>query len=494
MTRGRLLLAFLCLTALLAVPDAYATRPLETAIYDPQGFDDADRDNAFQHVAAADAGAARVSVSWSRIAPEGFVKPDNFDASDPLDPAYRFQALDAQVIAATQAGLQPIVTIVNAPLWAERGDEGRQGARHPDRGELGKFAEALARRYSGSVPGLPRVRYWQAWNEPNLYLYLVPQFKDSPLDKRVKPGTPAVSPGIYRGYVRVVSRAVRGVHRSNKVIAGSLAPFGHTSRTRHGVRPIRFMREFLCMTARNRPKPGCKAPRFDIWSTHPYTEGGPLHSAAGRGNVSMGDLPEMRRVLDAARRAGHVSRHVRFWVTEFSWDTRPPDRGGVPTKLHVRWLAEAFYRMWQQGVSLVTWFKIRDDAKPIGDSLYTYQSGLYFNCGDGCYRAKRSLTAFRFPFIAYDKGKHVKVWGRTPGGTRGTVLIEQRRKRGGWRRLDKLRVGRSGVFRSRPKKPGPGAVRARMTKPVRERSLAFGLWASPDADIHVFGAIDQPKP
>lgn len=80
----------------------------------------------------AGAGIVRLSVSWSRIAPEGFVKPDGFDARDPMDPAYRFEALDAQVVAATAAGLQPIVTIVNAPLWAERGNVGRQGIRNPD--------------------------------------------------------------------------------------------------------------------------------------------------------------------------------------------------------------------------------------------------------------------------------------------------------------------------------------------------------------------------
>jgi hypothetical protein len=483
----RILILALCLAALVAAPDAAAFRPFETAIADPTAFDAPTRDTAFQHVADAGAGVVRLAVSWSRIAPAGTVKPDGFDARDPLDPAYRFEALDEQVVAATGAGLQPIVTIVEAPRWAERGDAGRQGGRKPDPAELGAFAEAVARRYSGSVLDLPRVRYWQAWNEPNIHLYLMPQFKNTPLKKRVKPGTPAVSPVIYRKFVNVVSRAVRAVRRSNKVIAGGLAPFGHYGRTRHAVKPIRFMREFLCMKTANRPDPHCNAPRFDIWSTHPYTEGGPLHSASVPGNVSLGDLPEMRQVLDAARRQGRIRRNVRFWVTEFSWDTRPPDKKGVPMFLHARWLSEAFFRMWQQGVSLVTWFKIRDETEPIDNSVYIYESGLYFNCGEGCYRAKRSFKAFRFPFIAFHKNRRVKVWGRTPGGTPGTVVIEQHQKHDGWRRLKKLRTDGSGIFRARPKRHGFGEVRARMTKPARERSLAFGLWKSPDADIVPFG-------
>ena len=66
MTRGRLAICVLGLSALLA-PGVAAARGLETAIYDTTAFDSADRDNAFQHVAEAGAGAARVSVSWSRI-------------------------------------------------------------------------------------------------------------------------------------------------------------------------------------------------------------------------------------------------------------------------------------------------------------------------------------------------------------------------------------------------------------------------------------------
>ena len=488
----RLLICLTCVAALVVAPGTAGARSLDTAIYDPAAFDNASRDTAFQHVADAGASLVRLSVSWSRIAPEGFVKPDGFDARDPMDPAYRFEALDAQVVAARAAGLQPIVTIVNAPLWAERGNVGRQGIRNPDPAEAGEFAEALARRYSGSVPGLPRVRYWQLWNEPNLFLHFMPQF-ETPFDKDVQPGTPAVSPVLYRKLARAMARAIRGVDASNKLIAGGLAPFGHADKNRHAVRPLRFMREFLCLTDANRPKPGCKPVRFDIWSTHPYTEGGPFHSAASLGNVSLGDLPEMRGVLDAARRTGQVGRHVQFWVTEFSWDTRPPDSGGVPIALHIRWVAEALYNMWTQHVRVVTWFKIRDDEiTPHGpnwrnDSVYSYQSGLFARCGDDCYQAKQSLRAFRFPFVAFGQVGHVKVWGRTPYGKRARVVIEQRRKRGGWRRLARLRTTRSGIFISRLRRHGPGAVRARIGGNPGERSLPYKLESTPDADVRIFG-------
>ena len=90
----------------------------------------------------------------------------------------------------------------------------------------------------------------------------------------------------------------------------------------------------------------------------------PTHHADLPNDISLPDLWKMRRLLDAAVRAGTLKSRgpVRFWVTEFAWDTSPPDPKGVPEELHARWVAEALYRMWAQGVSLVTWFLIRDQS------------------------------------------------------------------------------------------------------------------------------------
>jgi hypothetical protein len=204
----------------------------------------------------------------------------------------------------------------------------------------------------------------------------------------------------------------------------------------------------------------------------------------------MGDLPEMRRVLNAAIRAGKIDsrRKVGFWVTEFSWETKQPDDEGVPMKLHARWVAEALYRMWQQGVSLVTWFKIRDETETRPDG-YRLESGLYFNCPGlelGCYRPKRSLTAFRFPFVAFDTGRRVKFWGRTPAGVRAQVIVEQKRRAGGWKLLERIGTNRYGVFKDRLK-AGRGPLRARTLEPSRERSLPFELKPTPDMPVRIFG-------
>jgi len=47
-------------------------------------------------------------------------------------------------------------------------------------------------------------------------------------------------------------------------------------------------------------------------------------------------------------------------VTEFSWDTTPPDPKGVPVQLEARWVPQALYQAWKSGVSFFNWGGLRD--------------------------------------------------------------------------------------------------------------------------------------
>ena len=50
------------------------------------------------------------------------------------------------------------------------------------------------------------------------------------------------------------------------------------------------------------------------------------------------DQDERKRLLNAAveQKRFASSRRVAFWVTEFGWDTKPPDPKGVPLREHAR--------------------------------------------------------------------------------------------------------------------------------------------------------------
>ena len=105
--------------------------------------------------------------------------------------------------------------------------------------------------------------------------------------------------------------------------------------------------------------------------------------------------------------------------------------------------------MWQSGVSLVTWFQLI--VLPLRTSRF--QSGLYYRNGTP---KRRSLAAFRFPFVAFARSGAVTVWGRVPpsetgGWQRGeTVVVERRSSAGGaWRKFRTLSTNGAGMFSAR---------------------------------------------
>ena len=482
---GLLALLVLAAGAGILARDAHGSGPLETAFLPAEPFMD-DNGLTLRRVRASGASTLRLFLNWRTVAPAGAARnrPD-FNARNPDDPAYNWEDFDRQVTAVAEAGLKPLVTIHSAPQWAYPADaEINAVAFRPDPVQLGHFAYAAARRYSGQVEGLPRVRLWQAWNEPNISIMLRPQLV----------GGRPVSPGLYRALVNAIAAGVKAVHPDNLVVAGGTAPFRditpEVQRQNKRWGPLTFMRELLCLSRTLRPTCSARV-RFDIWSHHPYTSGGPTHEALLPDDVSLGDLPEMRRVLNAAVRAGHVRSRgkPRFWVTEFSWDSKPPDPQGVPTVLHTRWVAEALYRMWQNGVSLVTWFSIRD--QPLATSYY--QSGLFYRGGTvAADRPKPALRAFRFPFVAFVERGGVRVWGRTPGGKPGAVVVEQS-FRGGWKRLGVLQAGTNGIFGRVFRTGTSGTVRARLANGT-DRAAAFSLKPVPDRFFTPFGAVNlEPK-
>jgi len=338
---------------------------------------------------------------------------------------------------------------------------------------------AVGKRYSGSFESLPRVQYWAIWNEPNLNTFLAPQTSNKK----------AFAPGWYRSMLNAAADAVHAVNSSNVVIGGETAPFGVGAVSRTATKPIDFMEKVLCISEKRvvnkrtkqvtyTYKSACKTKtKFDIWSHHPYTQGGPTTKAKLHGNVSLGDMGEMRTVLNAAIKAKHVvsGKKVRLWVTEFSWDSKPPDRKGVPVALETRWVAQMLYQTWSSGVSLVSWFILRD--QPLASS--DWQSGLYYaRSSISKDRAKPVLRAFRFPFVALPQtvnGKTtVLLWGRTPASKSGSVVIE--RKSGStWKKVKTLSANRYGIFQTRISRPAKtSSLRARLPN-GSDKSADFAL-------------------
>jgi hypothetical protein len=449
--------------------------PLRTAVVEPPIFDLSDADVIYSRIHGAGATMVRTTLSWYGIAPQD--PPETFNAEDPFDTAYDWTRSDAKITAALAHGLEPYLVLTDAPVWARTGQKGAGAPPNPN--DLARFMRAAAERYSGRHVGLPRIRYWQVWIEPNVNKFFKPQFGAN--------GRP-VAPITYAALVNAAADAVHSVRVDNKLIAGGLSPFTVNYGVTKTIGPMRFMREMLCMTAANKPRNSCsRRVRLDIWSHHPFTTGGPTHHARLDNDISLGDLPEMKALLMAAYKARHIvtSSAPGFWSTEFSWDTNPPDPRAVPLKLHARWTAEALYVMWKVGMNLVTWLDLRDNPYP---SEVT-QSGLYFLGPTLAQdRPKPALIAFRFPFVAYALKRGIFVWGRTPLGKPGRVAISQSTS-GRWKQIASLATNRYGIFTGRLEAARTGYLRAELASGAKKaaRSLSFSLKRPADRVIRPFG-------
>jgi hypothetical protein len=446
------------------------TAPLATAMADPWLFNSSQRERALSMTRAAGATYVRLTVSWSSIAPS--VRPNGFVATDPTSPGYNWSNYDTIIKQVEDAGLTPILDIEATPKWAYAKRPSAPNAGTPKVAALGDFAKALAKHYDGSGSA-PAVHVFQVWNEPNVSLYLNP----------VKAST-------YRSMVNAFAASVHGVDAKNLVVAGALDPFGHKRSKKqkwNSVAPLAFMRSLLCLSKGAHPHPTCSSPiHFDAWSHHPYTFGGAFGHARNPDDVELGDLPKMRTLLQAGIRTHHIrsTNGVRFWVTEFGWDTSPPRRHAAPMGLAARWTAESLYQAWRSGVSLLTWFGLQDRG---GSS--PYQSGLFRHSKSlATARVKPVRTAYRFPFVAYLGRGKVSIWGRDATSNKQLVTIQFRSgTHGPWRTVARIRANNYGIFKATVGLRATSKGWLRASAAGSGTSLAFSLRVPHDPHIGPWG-------
>ena len=480
---SRVALALLALTALSAAlasrpaPAEASARALHTGVSYVYDNDVA----AFENAKRTGAQLVQTPLRWASVAPDA--QPASWNPEDPADPHYDWEFTDLWVARAVAAGLKPVLQIRGAPIWAQRCHSGESDAPcNPDPNALAAFATAAARRYSGSFLNLPRVVYWQGLNEPNLSLFFNPQYD----------GNKPVSPDLYRALINRFYAAIKAVDPTDVVIAAGLGPIAVPKYT---IGPLRFARLLLCMKGHNDPKPtagNCEGGvHFDVFDIHPYTTGGPTHEG-GINDVELGDLKKLTTLLAAADRAGRIKgmySHTPLWIMELSWDSNPPDPGGLPMKIEDRWVAEALYRSWSVGVEYFFWYSLRDsEPEPNLPFSQTDQSGLYFRGPTVAQdQPKEFASAYRFPFVAYPRTKGLYFWGRTPTSSRGRVVVQILRG-GRWRKAAVVRANAAGIFsglaRQRYGRNRRGAARAVY---AGRPSLPFSMKPVPDFVQPPFG-------
>jgi hypothetical protein len=445
---------------LAAAAPAGAARGLQTGFLDAlyQSGDAATRQTWLDRSVQAGASLARVDIKWSSIAKARPANPTN-----PADPAYSFSLLDATVRDATARGLTLLLNVHSAPTWAEgpnRPTGAAPGTWRPGPAEFGQVATAIATRYGGSFPDpmgggklLPRVSFFQAWNEPNLSDYLTPQYE----------GRKSIGPLIYRGLLNAFYDAVKAVHSDNVVVTAGTAPYGDPPggpRTR----PVAFWRSVFCLKRKGKAKgkgkrkgrggklararcPKGGRAKLDVLAHHPInTTGKPTNRAANPDDASSPDMGRIRRVLRAAERLRTIRPGGRrpLWATEMWWETNPPDTVlGVSPSRQARFVEQALFLIWKGGGSVALNLQVRDAPFNPSDPFLVNQSGIFDSNG----APKPSFTAFRFPLVAERLRRGaVRVWGKSP--LAGALSI-QRARGANYRTLRTLTVGAGQVFVAR---------------------------------------------
>ena len=258
--RGASGAALVAATMLATLCCASPARALTVGFLDPT-LQTQDNARFWSDMTALRAGVVRYDVYWNEIAPTRPARP-----RDPAAAEYRWEVLDRLVVDAAAHGAEIVLTLWRTPRWA-RADSGRGGKPNlyswaPRISDWRAFVYASAVRYSGSFDAdglgyggaLPRVRFWEVWNEPNYIGALRPQ----------RPARAAsrgpVSPTTYTALLNGAYAELGRVERERRVQLDVLG--GSMNRGFAGpgsVAPLVFLRGMR--------KAGA---RFDIASLHPY--------------------------------------------------------------------------------------------------------------------------------------------------------------------------------------------------------------------------------
>ena len=353
-------LALLALIALLATPAAtvHAAPRMPIGFFDDPSFRwSPTRAENLQQASATGASVIHTTASWPGLAP---TKPGN--PADGDDPAYKLGDLDELVYQSGLYGLRVMIDINGTPKWA---NGGKAPNVMPTRlSDLTTFAKMLATRYNGRQ-GHGTVALWSVWNEPNLQLFLTPQFA----------GKKIVGPANYAKLYKAAYAGIKSGNPLSKVAIGETSARGR-DKPLAGVSASLAPGTFAKYLAK---VPGLK---FDAWAHHPYPTSPnlPPTQKVRYPNVVLLTLPTFEKDLKT-----FFHRSVPVWITEYGHETKPPDPHGVSYATQSKYAVQALnIAKNDPNVQMFIWFVFHDTT---GNP---WQSGLFTSGG----RQKPAYDAF----------------------------------------------------------------------------------------------------
>ena len=486
------------------------------------------------------AGVVRVTLGWNTVAPVR--RPSGFNAVVPADyPAANWSIYDQIVRDAHADGIAVDFSLTGpAPPWAAGGGQpspGGYGEWKPSASAFGQFVEAVATRYSGSYDpttgtiahgdpnDLPRVSFWELWNEPNFGQDLAPQ--------AIKGSTVPASAPAYRS---LLDAGWHGLgltgHGRDTIVIGNLDARGSNGPSRPGqpqglpgnfgaTKPLQFVRTLYCVSPSDAELRGAAAAavgcpttaagsrrfrsahpalfRASGFADHPYPVNLPPTNASSNDPdyVEFSELPRLASLLDRLQRTYGSGTRFPIYNNEYGYITNPPNNSSShfvsPTTAaaYINW---AEYLSWRNSRIASTMQYLLYDPNPRNAPEFGgFASGLMFYGG----ARKPGYDAYRLPLFlpvtSTLSGRSLEVWGCVrpahfasvdAGGTPQQVQIQfQRGSSGAFTTLRTVTITSArGYFDLHMPFPGSGTVRLAWSYPPNDPLLTPSLITPGDAD------------
>ncbi|MGN6870404.1 MAG: hypothetical protein ACTHMY_18595, partial [Solirubrobacteraceae bacterium] len=424
----------------------------------------ADPAATLQQLRALGVGVIRVSLHWDSVAPTK--RPSGAAAADPA--SYPGWGLYDEIVQDARAdGIVVDFSLGGpAPQWGTGSglpaSGGFGGVWKPSDSAFQQFVQAAGTRYSGnydpilaaSVPGdpndLPRVSFWEVWNEPNFGGDLAPQ--------AIKGSTVPTAAAMYRSLLDAGWSGLHSTgHGRDTIVIGNLDARGQSGRPAPGApqglpgnfgatKPMQFVRSLYCVDSNYKQLRGGAAAAVHCptsagasrrfrgahpalfqatgFATHPYPVNRPPTetNSADPDYTEFRNLPRFASTLDRIQRIYGSGTHFRIYNNEYGYITNPPNHSLTPLNPHGQFVSPATAATYVNWAEYLSWrnpriastmqYLLYDPNPRLAPEFGGFASGLIFYGG----RRKPAYDAYRLPLFlptttARSSRQSLEVWG-----------------------------------------------------------------------------------
>lgn len=307
-----------------------------------QEVEPAKRERQVQLIAAAGFHWLRQEFPWADV--EISAKGNFEDCRNPPGCVSAWDKYDQIVGLAEQYGLELLVRLSSPPAWARAVGNDLGAFAPPDNiQDFADYAAAVAARYQG------RLRYYQVWNEPNIYN----EWGNQPVD-----------PETYTELLCATYVALKTVDPAIVVVSGVLAPTAELGALNefggNNLNDYIYLQRMYAAGAR---------PCFDVLSVQGYG----LWSGPGdhRRRPLIVNFGRNQFIRDLMVANGDAQKAI--WIAEMNWNAVPDDPGLTPNfgrvtvEQQARYAPLAYQRAQEEwpwvGVTAFWFFKRADDSE-----------------------------------------------------------------------------------------------------------------------------------